>query len=115
MDIQQIASVTHEANRAYCVTLGDLSQPNWDNAPEWQKTSAINGVKFHIDHPNAMPSASHENWLGEKIAEGWKYGEIKDVEKKEHPCCVHYSKLPIEQQVKDSLFIAVVRAMEVLL
>ena len=115
MNIEDIAKVAHETNKAYCQTIGDFSQVPWGVAPEWQKTSAINGVQFHIDHPNAMPSASHENWLKEKLAEGWKCGEVKDPVKKEHPCCVPYPSLPIEQQVKDSLFIAVVRALEVLL
>ncbi|KKN70086.1 hypothetical protein LCGC14_0434110 [marine sediment metagenome] len=115
MSIEKIAEVAHEANRAYCYTLDDNSQVGWNIAPGWQRTSAINGVKFHIDNPDANCSASHENWLKEKYAEGWKYGKTKDIEKKEHPCCVPYDELPIEQRVKDALFVGVVRAMKKLL
>ena len=115
MTIGLIAAVAHETNRAYCRTLGDNSQPTWDEAPEWQRTSAINGVQFHIDNPHTDQSASHDNWLKEKYADGWKYGEVKDPEKKLHPCCVPYEDLPIPQQVKDALFVGVVRAMKVLL
>ena len=115
MDIQQIASVAHETNRAYCESIGDNSQLPWGMAPYWQKDSAINGVKFHIDNPDSKPSDSHKNWLKEKYTDGWKYGEVKHVGKKEHPCCVPYDELPIEQRVKDSLFVGVVRALEVLL
>ena len=115
MTTEQIAEVAHETNRAYCETIGDFSQPSWHNAPDWQKTSAINGVKFHIENPDAGCSASHEAWLKEKYAEGWKYGEVKDPEKKEHPCCVPHNELPANQQVKDALFVGVVRAMKVLL
>ena len=32
-----------EINRAYCAALGDTSQLPWDQAPEWQRQSAING------------------------------------------------------------------------
>jgi hypothetical protein len=39
---------------------------------------------------------------------GWVYGEVKDAEKKTHPCMVPYEKLPIEQRVKDYLFKAVI-------
>jgi hypothetical protein len=50
--------------------------------------------------------------LAEKKADGWVYGEVKDPEKKEHPCLVEYEELPKDQQAKDSLFIAVVRSFE---
>ena len=110
MDIEQIARVCHETNRAYCETIGDTSQAVWDAAPQWQKESAIKGVEFIIANPNAKPSASHDSWLAEKKATGWKYGPVKDPDKKEHPCYVPYDDLPEEQQIKDHLFGAIVRS-----
>lgn len=104
MTKENIAQVAHELNKAYCESIGDNSQPDWDNAPEWQKSSAINGVQFHLDNPDAPPSASHESWLKQKTEEGWKYGDVKDPEKKEHPCFVPYDQLPTEQKSKDFLF-----------
>ena len=115
MDINLIAQVAHQTNKAYCESIGDSSQPNWDDAPEWQRDSAVNGVIFHIDNPDAGPSASHESWLDEKVADGWVYGPVKDPEKKEHPCIVPYDELPEEQKIKDTLFLNVVNAMKVLL
>jgi len=97
MDERQIARVCHEANRAYCVGLGDTSQVEWDQAPGWQRTSAINGVKFNMANPSAPASASHDSWLEEKRATGWKFGAVKDPERKEHPCFVPYGALPLEQ------------------
>lgn len=111
MDIKDIAKVCHEANRAYCQVIGDDSQTSWDEAPDWQKQSAENGVMFHLSNPNAKPSNSHEEWLKEKEAAGWKYGPEKNEKKKEHPCFVPYNKLPEEQKKKDALFIAVVHAL----
>jgi len=93
--------------RAYCATIGDNSQPSWSEAPEWQRTRAVNGVKFHLDNPSAKPSHSHESWLAEKEADGWKYGPVKDAEKKEHPCFVPYGELPDDQKAKDYLFKAI--------
>jgi hypothetical protein len=104
MTKENIAQVAHEINKAYCESIGDTSQPSWENAPEWQKSSAINGVQFHIDNPEASPSASHDSWLKQKTEEGWKYGEVKDAEKKEHPCFVPYEQLPTSQKSKDYLF-----------
>jgi hypothetical protein len=106
-----IALVCHEANRAYCRTVGDTSQLPWNEAPDWQKESAVKGVKFALENPNAAPSDSHESWLAEKRATGWKYGPVKDAEKKEHPCFVPYEELPVDQRRKDRLFLAVVRAL----
>ena len=104
----QIAKTCHEANRAYCETLGDYSQPKWEDAPEWQKESAIGGVVFHYNNDNTSPRDSHNSWLAAKAADGWKYGEVKDPEKKEHPCFVPYEELPQHQQLKDYIFKAIV-------
>jgi hypothetical protein len=111
MTITEIAKVCHEANKALCEALEDWSQMPWTLAPAWQKESAINGVKFQLANPEASPSASHDNWLKEKEADGWKYGMVKDADKKEHPCFVLYSELPLEQQAKDHLFKGIVTAL----
>lgn len=112
--IEQVAKVCHEANRAYCQTIGDNSQPTWEEAPEWQRDSAKQGVKFHFaQHATGVdpsPSASHEKWLEQKRAEGWTYGPVKDVEKKEHPCFLPYDGLPLDQRRKDYIFAAVAKA-----
>ena len=109
--IAEIARVAHEINRAYCAALGDDSQPAWEDAPEWQKDSAMNGVNFHSDNPSAGPEASHESWMSEKELEGWVFGEVKDPEAKTHPCMVPFADLPTEQKAKDYLFRAVVHAL----
>lgn len=116
MNTIDIAAVCHEANRMYCLTLGDRSQEPWMGAPAWQRESAIKGVDFHLEqHANGVTpsqSASHDSWLEEKRVTGWKYGPVKDAEKKEHPCFVPYDELPIEQQKKDALFGAIVNALK---
>lgn len=112
MTIEQIAKVAHELNKAYCESIGDTSQPTWEDASDWQKSSAVNGVKFHLENPTAGPSASHDSWLKQKEEEGWKYGEVKDPEKKEHPCFVPYEKLPTEQKAKDHIFRQVIHSLK---
>lgn len=108
--VEIIARTCHEANRAYCQAIGDNSQKPWDESPEWQKESARNGVLFHLNGDHG-PEASHESWLEQKRAEGWKYGPVKNPETKEHPCFVPYSELPPEQKAKDYIFRAIVHAM----
>ena len=109
--IIKIAQVCHEANRAWCQCLGDNSQPSWEEAPEWQRDSAEDGVKFHIDNPEAGHRGSHENWLRTKTGDGWVYGLKKDVTEKTHPCIVPFDELPGEQQMKDRIFHGIVHAM----
>lgn len=108
MNTEQIAKIAHEVNRAYCEALGDMSQSSWEDAPDWQKSSAIKGVEFHANNPDAGPDNSHNEWLKEKEANGWKFGPAKDEVKKEHPCFIPYDELPTEQKAKDFLFRAVV-------
>jgi len=111
MNNVQIAVICHQANKSLCEQLEDYSQQDWQDAPEWQRQSALNGVAFNLANPSAPASASHESWLAEKEADGWKYGEVKDADKKEHPCFVPYDELPAEQQAKDHLFKGIVLAL----
>lgn len=111
MTKQDIARVCHEVNRAYCEALGDHSQVSWEEAPDWQKNSALLGVTLHLENPASKPSDSHESWMAQKEKDGWKYGPLKDPDLKEHPCMVPFEELPREQQAKDHIFHAVVNAL----
>ena len=111
MTVEAIARVAHEANRAYCATIGDDSQVPWEDAPEWQRASCIDGVRFHLANPDAGNATSHENWSASKRADGWVWGPVKDPKAKTHPCLVAFRELPIEQQRKDALFRATVHAL----
>lgn len=104
------AEAAHEANRVLCLALGDTSQPRWKDAPDWQKDSAIKGVKMIFDNPDTTSEQSHEGWLAEKAATGWKFGPVKNPETKEHPCFIPYGELPAPQRLKDKMFGLVVRA-----
>lgn len=103
------ARAAHEANRALCVSIGDDSQVPWESAPEWQRKSCLTGVNGVL--AGTTPKRLHETWLAEKIADGWKFGAVKDADKKEHPCMIPYHELGWEQRAKDGLLIAVVLAM----
>lgn len=101
------ARAAHEANRAYCLAIGDASQLPWDDAPQWQRDSVIAGVAGAL--AGNTPEQSHESWLRHKVADGWVYGLTKDVDAKTHPCMVPYNELPKAQKCKDAIFVAIVR------
>lgn len=111
MRIYDIARVAHEANRAYCQSLDDHSHAEWLETSSSLQESAMNGVKAILENPGLTPKQSHERWLKLKTEQGWVHGELKDGVLKTHPCCVPYDQLPQDQQVKDQLFGAVVRAL----
>lgn len=106
-----VAKICHQANKALCELNGDNSQVDWDSAPGWQKASAENGVIFCMNNPDAPASANHDSWLKEKTDNGWVYGEVKDADKKTHPCCVPYEQLPDDQKAKDYLFKGIVEGL----
>jgi hypothetical protein len=106
--LEAAARAAHEANRAYCLALGGTSQVSWEAAPECQRVSAIKAAE-EVWNGNT-PEQSHESWLAEKIATGWKYGPVKSSERKEHPCMVPYRDLPPSQRMKDHIFVRVTRA-----
>lgn len=106
--IEACARAAHEANRAYCIAIGDHSQSPWEHAQQWQKDSAVEGVRKAL--AGEGPEQLHESWCAHKRADGWVYGAIKDAAAKTHPCLVSYADLPAEQRKKDDVFLAVVRA-----
>lgn len=105
--IEFLAEVLHNTNRAFCISIGDNSQPLWENAPQWQKDSVYSGINFHLNN-DVTPEMSHENWMADKLKDGWKYGPVKNPEIKEHPCMVPYNELPTEQRTKDYLFKSII-------
>ena len=90
----------HEANK-------EIQQQTGEFIPELSEhltKSILDGVYYVLDNPNCTPEQQHNNWVHFKRADGWKYGSIKDFERKEHPCLVLYNELPEIQQRKDSVF-----------
>lgn len=106
-----IAKVCHEVNSAICAEFGHDVPPSWDEAAEWQRKSAIDGVMFALANPDATSEQQHEAWCAAKLADGWAWGPVKDPGAKEHPCLVEYGMLPADQRVKDRAFRAIVSEM----
>lgn len=111
MDIDLIAEACHEANRVLQRRSGEVVNFPWENTSESLRNSARSGVQAIVDNPDLTARESHEGWTAYKLAEGWVYGPVKDFAAKTHPDLVPYDELPLDQQVKDSLFGAIVRAL----
>ncbi len=110
--ILEIARICHEANKAFCESIGDFSQVSWDTAPDWQKNASIHNVNYIIAHPEVSYEALHDYRMQEKINTGWSYGAIKDEVAKTHPSMIPFEQLSKEEQQKDKLFFAIVQALK---
>jgi DNA-binding transcriptional MerR regulator len=109
---EDIARVVHAANRELQIIQGDpWPSPPWDEAPDYQARESIAGVREVMRNPELTAEQSHELWVERMRADGWSYGQVKDPERKTHPTMLPFTELPAEQQLKDRLFIAIVRAL----
>lgn len=44
---------------------------------------------------------NHDHWARKRIDEGWRYGEKRDDDRKEHPDLVPYDRLPESEKEYD--------------
>jgi len=109
----RLARLVHEANRGLQYEQGDEAPSlPWECESEHIKATALDGVRRAM--AGETPEQHHEAWCEWKRQHGWVWGPVKDAEAKPHPthpCLVPYHDLPREQQVKDQVFVAVVRAL----
>ncbi|MEM0985462.1 MAG: RyR domain-containing protein [Pseudomonadota bacterium] len=110
--VEAMARVVHEAVRAWQTANGQSAAPPWSKAPKWMRDSTAESVQFTLDNPDAPDSAQHDQWMEQKIRDGWSYGPIKDAKKKTHPMLKPYDALPDLEQRKDALFRAIVTALD---
>lgn len=54
-----------------------------------------------IDLTEKIAENVHENWVAQRISEGWAYGEKRDDAKKTTPCMIPYSELPDSEKEYD--------------
>ncbi|HDY88439.1 MAG TPA: hypothetical protein ENH82_10075 [bacterium] len=133
----QIAQCAHGANKAFCESIGDFTQPTWADIPLEVKALMVDGVKAILKDPKATPEDVHNKWVKAMKKKGWKYEEKEVVEpvivrgkktnktkvtkvpllkneiSKVHPLLVPFKDLHESQQLKNALFISVVKALDV--
>lgn len=106
LEINRIARVCHEANRALQQNAGEVVNFPWDNTSQSMRDSTTEGVRGILT--GKTPAESHEGWCENRLAAGWVYGLTKDFTALTHPCLVSYEDLPADQKAKDGLFSAIV-------
>jgi hypothetical protein len=77
--------------------------------------SNIASLEDYLQHPDRTPEQSHELWMADRIANGWKFGPVKDKVKKTHPDLVPYDLLPEVEKLKDTQHLFALQAAMALL
>ena len=108
--VDAICEIAHETIRAFQEANGEQAAPAWDDVPAWMVDSTKDSVLKYMLDPKASPEEAHEVWMHQKREAGWVHGPMKDENKKTHPSMIPYDQLPLNEKVKDHLFLAVVRA-----
>lgn len=110
-----IARTAYEANRAF----NDITEyclfESWDNITLEKQNAVMVGVKNCLEKNLLTAESIHNNYLNKRIKEGWQLGSEYDEDKKTSKILMEFNKLPIEQQILDKLFPAIIRALEPIL
>jgi len=99
-----VAKLCHQVNKAICEHNNDFGVKDWEECSDEQRESLYKAVLLILNSNNISLEEIHEEWMMHKLHQGWKYGEVKDEEKKTHPCLVPYDQLPESQKLKDLVF-----------
>lgn len=105
----EIAAAVHEAVRVIQKAVGEEVAPHWEYAPEWMRESMKLGVIAAAR--GTTPQAAHVAWARQRLADGWRYGPVKDIEAKVSTNLVPYDELDDAQKAKDHVLVAIVEAM----
>ena len=59
-----------------------------------------------------LAEITHDNWLKQRLADGWRHGQSRNDLLKEHPCIVPYDDLPESEKEYDrKISLGVIQAM----
>lgn len=110
--VQELAELIWSINLLYTKTAGlPVTTVPWVATSEEERAKFIAAVEEQIKNPSSSPENSHKRWMKSKKQDGWTFGEFNRVGKT-HPCLVNYDELPPEQQLKDKLFMKLIKMMK---
>jgi len=74
-----------------------LDQMGWEMRPKGSEGELI--AEIPEDIVEALAVVEHEDWMQERLGNGWRYGEVKDQENRISPHLVPYEQL--SEKIKD--------------
>lgn len=108
--LDDIARLAVNTNASYSAALGENVQ-HWDETSPEIRASIVRGILFALRY-NPTPEQNHQNFLDDRLKEGWTYGPEKNVELKQHPDLIPFEHLPAEQKAKNHIFLSLVSSLK---
>ncbi len=103
---ERIAKASYEATNAWAEAAGGTPKARWDDAEDWRRASAVEGVKQALLE-GRTPEQLHESWRKDRLSRGWTPGAKRDAEAKQDPHLKPYAELGDSLKRKSDLFAAV--------
>jgi hypothetical protein len=69
--------------------------------PDPISTTAVELSSDFLKLTELLARNAHEIWAQRRLAEGWKYGPMRNDAAREHPCLVPYDDLPESEKEYD--------------
>lgn len=130
-ELEAVARTVHGANCEYNAGLKDPApDPPWSALPRWHRdmvkarvqtireafaiSSETHSRDMMAEEIAALAASIHRDWVDYMITEkGWELGEKKDpsATPPTHPCLKNWYVLPLAQQRKDTMAIAITAAL----
>lgn len=86
--------------RNLCKLAGKIVQ-SMNYIPKPLDTSGIVLPRRLEELTESLSRNVHEVWAAGRMADGWKYGPVRDEIKKEHPCLIPYEQLTEDEKDYD--------------
>jgi len=107
----QIARIAHEANRVYCQMTGSKSRQKWEKLSADDHHFLADGVTWVMENLDCTPEEVHNQWVKSMLAAGWTHGGVVDRIVRTHTNLRPFDQLIEREQLKDHLYLGVVKAM----
>lgn len=86
----------------------------WGETEQPWREKVLAAVDMHISHPDKTPEQAHDEWVAQRVADGWTYADARDDAKKEHPMIRPWVELPFERRVQDTVLHALVAELKMI-
>ncbi len=71
--------------------------------------SLMAGTKYVLKNPSTTPEENHNIWMAAKKSQGYKYGDVLDIEKRTHPSMIPFENLSDVEKRKDEMDVLMVK------
>lgn len=107
--VEAAARSAYGAVSATREAFGETTRPPWELLPPMTRAQLVEAARLVLLR-GASPRGLHEQWLKDRLAAGWTYGDAENVANKFHPAMLPWDDLAPEQRAKGHTFALVARA-----